>query len=136
MLNRRNFLKVAGISTLAGLGAPAIVDRVISGKGDGEVFASGGAAGHHEAEPTESHGEGQVESHKEENIGTRYGMFIYTRKFHANPGLGDKCVDACHKMHNVPQFPKGDKNEIKWIWLTNHENAFTEHSQQFNLQPL
>ena len=28
---RREFLKIAGISTLAGLGAPAVVDRMVSG---------------------------------------------------------------------------------------------------------
>ena len=28
---RREFLKIAGISTLAGLGAPAVVDRIVSG---------------------------------------------------------------------------------------------------------
>ena len=28
---RREFLKIAGISTLAGLGAPAVVDRLVSG---------------------------------------------------------------------------------------------------------
>ncbi|MDH4316904.1 MAG: 4Fe-4S dicluster domain-containing protein [Desulfobulbaceae bacterium] len=125
--NRRNFLKVAGISTLAGLGAPAIVDRVISGKAGADVFASGGNGGHHEAEaPT--HNE---PAHKEEKSGTRYGLVIDTRKFHANPELGEKCVHACNQMHNIPQFPEGSKNEIKWIWLTNYENAFPEHSQQF-----
>ena len=29
--NRRNFLKVAGISTLAGLGGTAVVDRLVGG---------------------------------------------------------------------------------------------------------
>ena len=30
-------------------------------------------------------------------------------------GAAQRCVDACHRVHNVPAFPTA-KDEIKWIW--------------------
>ena len=47
--NRRNFLKVAGISTLAGLGGTAVVDRLVAGSSIAHASAS---AGHGTEEPT------------------------------------------------------------------------------------
>ena len=48
------------------------------------------------------------------------------------PGRCDKgctdCVDACHKMHNVPNHENKD-HEIKWIWETKFHNAFPEYGE-------
>ena len=129
---RREFLKIAGISTLAGIGAPAVVDRLVTGsfplaaKAAREV--THGDSPDKEASTTD-HGETTVPT------GKRYGMVIDVRKFIENPGLADKCSKACHTVHNVPQF--ADKtDEIKWIWLTNYENAFTEHSHYYKDEEL
>ncbi len=125
---RREFLKIAGISTLAGLGAPAVVDRFVSGSSplmaraamEVETGGHGGsekeAAGRHEKEEVKS--------------GTRWGMVIDIKKFIDDPAMGDECVKACHSVHNVPSFSR-KKDEIKWIWKTGYANAFTEHSHYY-----
>jgi len=118
---RREFLKIAGISTLAGIGAPTVVNQFLRGAEAGQAMAAAQgetrAGGAHGAEETRK-------------TGKRWGMVIDTRKFRANPGLSERCVQACHRVHNVPSFPD-KKDEIKWIWLTGYENAFTEQSQQY-----
>ncbi|MFZ5797390.1 MAG: 4Fe-4S dicluster domain-containing protein [Desulfobulbus sp.] len=122
---RREFLKIAGISTLAGLGAPAVVDRLVSGvsplaaRAAVEVQPGGHGA---ESQAPAEHGAEVVPT------GKQYGMVIDVRKFIAQPGLADECIKACNVSHNIPQFPD-PKDEIKWIWLTGHENAFPDNSQ-------
>ena len=104
---RRNFLKAAGISTLAGLGAGTGLGRFMEGFGVGEA---------HAASPAKS---------EAATTGKRWGMLIDVRKFQEDPGLGDKVVRACHREHNVPDFPD-KKDQIKWIWMTGFERAFPE----------
>lgn len=117
---RRNFLKVAGISTLAGLGAATGVGRLIGGaesamaaaeEAQTNAPAQGGAAGQNAA-----CGDACV---------NRYGMLIDARKFREDPTLGERVVLACHREHNVPNIPV-KKDEIKWIWMTHYDNAFPE----------
>ncbi len=126
---RREFLKIAGISTLAGLGAPAVVDRLVSGssplaaRAAREVSGHGESAGH--KAPASGHG-----AEKPAKTGKRYGMLIDLPKFYDNPALAEKCIKACHHAHNVPNFPD-KKDEIKWIWLTGYENAFPTHSHDY-----
>ncbi len=129
---RREFLKVAGISTVAGLGAPAVVNHLVSGGSPLDAMAARkidpdahGAVNEHKV-ANDEHGSG----HEEVKTGKRFGMVIDLPKFQKNPGLGEKCVKACHTVHNVPSFPD-KKDEIKWIWLTEYENGFTEHSQLY-----
>ncbi|MCL7486925.1 MAG: 4Fe-4S dicluster domain-containing protein [Desulfobulbaceae bacterium] len=121
---RREFLKIAGISTLAGLGAPAVVDRLITGsyplaaRAAREVTPGEGAG---DQASTAGHGSDTVPS------GTRYGMVIDVRKFNENPAMAEACIKACHSVHNVPDLAEKN-NEIKWIWLTGYGNAFPDHS--------
>lgn len=112
---RRNFLKVAGISTLAGLGATTGLGRLFEG-----------------AKPALA--DNATPAHAADNSGVkakRYGMLIDARKFREDATLGEKVVRACHQVHNVPEFPE-KRDEIKWIWMTHFENAFPE---QPNLYP-
>lgn len=111
--NRRNFLKVAGISTLAGLGGTAVVERLVSGAGVAQAAAEAG------------HGAGQTKAGA-----IRYGLIVDIKKFYQDPGLGEKAVTACHQVHNVPQFPE-KRDEIKWIWMTKFENAFPERPNAY-----
>jgi len=117
--NRRNFLKVAGISTLAGLGGTAVVDRLVAGVNVAHASTEGGHGAEHAAAPA-AHGAPTDPS------ANRYGLVIDLKKFHEDPSLGEKAVNACIKTHNIPQFPD-KKDEIKWIWMTNFENAFPEN---------
>jgi len=124
---RREFLKIAGISTLAGLGAPAVVDRLVTGSFPlaaraAQEVTHGGNTGNQAAGA--GHGKETVPT------GKRYGMVIDVRKFIANPGMADECTRACHAVHNVPAFAD-PKDEIKWIWLTGYENAFPDHSSYY-----
>lgn len=113
---RRKFLKIAGLGAIAGVTAPMAFNSLLKG----EAFASGGH-GHEEAE---SHGSGHGKAVPK---GKQYGLVIDVQKFADQPGLGQKCVHACHSIHNVPDFGN-KKDEIKWIWIEKYENAFPEHS--------
>ena len=117
--NRRNFLKVAGISTLAGLGGTAVVDRLVAGVNVAHASTEGGHGAEHAAAPA-AHG-----APADPNA-NRYGLVIDLKKFQEDPSLGEKIVNACIKTHNIPEFPD-KKDEIKWVWMTNYENAFPEN---------
>ncbi|MDX9835747.1 MAG: 4Fe-4S dicluster domain-containing protein [Desulfobulbus sp.] len=117
---RRDFLKVAGISTLAGLGGTAVIDRLVNASNIAHAAVTGqevaGGTSSPAAQPATS--------------GIRYGMLVDVRKFREDPSLGKKVVDACHLVHNVPTFPD-KKDEIKWIWMTHFDNAFPENSSVY-----
>ena len=129
---RREFLKIAGISTLAGLGAPAVVDRMVSG-----TFPLAAKAAQEVAHEGKANDQAASEVHGEKTVptGKRYGMVIDVRKFIENPGMADACTNACHTVHNVPNFAD-KKDEIKWIWLTGYGNAFPDHSHYYKDEEL
>lgn len=125
---RREFLKIAGISTIAGLGAPAVVDSLITGS-----FPTAARAAREVAE--ESHAATPEHESMPAKTGKRYGMVIDTRQFFENHAMAEECIKACHHAHNVPHFPD-KKDEIKWIWLTGYENAFPEHSNYYRSEDI
>ncbi len=120
--NRRNFLKVAGITTLAGLGGSTVIDRLVTGAN----VAHAATEGEHAAP---AHG-----LHTDPNA-KRYGMVIDVKKFQQDPSLGEKIVKACIEAHNIPDVNKmpDKKDEIKWIWMTHYENAFPEDPNKYDL---
>ncbi len=129
---RREFLKIAGISTLAGLGAPAVVDRLVTGSYPRTADAAREVThGNDAGKQSDADGHGK----KAAPTGKRYGMVIDVRKFIENPGMADACTKACHSVHNVPDFPSM-KDEIKWIWLTGYNNAFPDHSHYYKDEEL
>jgi Fe-S-cluster-containing dehydrogenase component len=101
---RRKFLKLAGLSAVAGLAAPAATNLLFKG----------------EVQAASKHAE-EVAS------GVQYGMVIDVNKFGRYPELAQRCVSACHNLHNVPDFGNA-KDEIKWIWPEKYAHAFPEHS--------
>ena len=120
---RRKFLKIAGVTALAGISAPAVI-KLTSSPALASSEEHGEAAGHTapaEAHTAEGHGVEQAPS------GLRLGMLIDMRKLYGRPDLMDKAVAACHKVHNVPHI-EGKKSEIKWLWHAPFENVFPEHS--------
>ncbi len=99
-IDRRKFI------TIAGLTAASAVSRKLFGQ---------------------SLSEDTVEVAKgipEENAlrGNRWAMAIDVRKCMEHEEC-TKCADACHLVHNVPKFDN-PKDEIKWIWKEDFENAF------------
>lgn len=110
--DRRDFLKIAGLSAIAGIAAPTAFNMLLRG----DVHA---AEGHGAADPHAS---------AAGKTGKRWGMLIDVKKFAENPGLAERCITACHTIHNVPDFGN-KKDEIKWLWIEKYANTFPEHSQ-------
>lgn len=115
---RRKFLKIAGATVVAGIGAPAVIKLSSTA-----AFASSD----HQVAP--AHQSGVKEGHSEEEApqGVRLGMLIDLRRFNEQPGLADGAVRACIEAHNIPEF-SDKKREVKWIWEAPFENVFTDHS--------
>jgi molybdopterin-containing oxidoreductase family iron-sulfur binding subunit len=102
-VDRREFLKIAGLSTLMGFG----------GKAAFELLAPGVLEAR-EALPLME--------------GKRWAMAIDVRKL--NDDIMDKCVEACHRVHNVPNFGN-PKEEVKWIWKEDYEHSFPGQHHAF-----
>jgi molybdopterin-containing oxidoreductase family iron-sulfur binding subunit len=103
--NRRDFLKLAGLTALGTAGAASLRPTT----------ARASAGGGHEEQAAD---------------GVRLAMVIDLRKFAKNDELVSRCVEACHTTHNVPVFDDDPKNEIKWIWSEEFETSF--HEQEFH----
>lgn len=111
-VKRRKFLKIAGLSAIAGVGAPSALNMLL--KGDAQASSQG-------AEPAPGAHGAVIKS------GKRYGLVIDVKQFAENHGLAEKCVEACNSTHNIPQFPN-KKDIIEWVWSEKYENAFPSHS--------
>jgi molybdopterin-containing oxidoreductase family iron-sulfur binding subunit len=96
-MDRRNFLKVAGLSTLMAAGGKAAVD----------VLAPGDLEASMKSTPLTK--------------GKRWAMVIDMR--YMDDEIMDACVAACHREHNVPDVGN-TKDEIKWIWKEQYEHIF------------
>jgi len=116
-VNRRKFLKIAGISTLGVAAKPATdalafnpkewLDEKLGGFTPSEIML------HFGHKP-----EGSVAG--EALTGTRWAMVVNVRSL--DEEIAEACMDACHKVHNVPHI-ENPKHEIKWLWDEHYENA-------------
>jgi Fe-S-cluster-containing dehydrogenase component len=101
--SRRSFLKLAGISAL-GLGAGTILDSLAANQ-----------------QPKTSRNPKAL-------VGKRWAMVVdLTRKC---PDKCKDCIDACHLVHNVPDFGN-PKDEVKWIWNEPFEHAFPGQQHEY-----
>jgi len=109
-VDRREFLKIAGMAALFGLGGKAAVD----------IFAPGELEASMESIPLTQ--------------GKRWAMVIDIRKCldkQAQEKNGCKaCIDACHRVHNVPDWGN-PKHAIKWIWQESFEHSFPNQPNPF-----
>lgn len=101
-LNRRRFLKIVGLIT-SGLAIKSA--SVLSKVGLTEAQAAGWWTG------------------------KKWAMVIDTKAF-LEKGGSKAAVEACNRVHNVPNFGN-PKDEIKWIWEDTHEAAFPEYEHEF-----
>lgn len=102
-IERREFLKLAGLSALLGLGGTAI---------------AGGAK--------------QLAEYKndpKELKGTRWGLVIDMDKF-KNDADVQKMSEICHRIHNVPTI-NNPMREVKWIWTEQFPNVFPELEDKY-----
>jgi len=112
-MDRREFIRISGLAALLGLG----------GKGAFELLRPGQVEAALEAEPKALSGK-------------RWAMVVNMPKL--DEATAQKCIAACHRVHNVPDFnnPVDPKNkldpevahryEVKWIWTDHYHNAFVE----------
>jgi len=106
-INRRQFLKMAGISTIAGLGGISAV----------------GTLSRNWLEAS------QVTKDPKALIGKRWAMVIDIKK-KMDEATMKRCIDVCHQIHNVPDIGR-PKEEIKWIWKEIFEHAFPGQEHEY-----
>jgi molybdopterin-containing oxidoreductase family iron-sulfur binding subunit len=106
-MNRRNFLKIAGLSTILGMGGASAVHGLKK-----QVEAS------------------QVMPNPEALKAKRWAMVVDMSRFKTGEDY-QRCVDACHHAHNVPTITDNPKHEIKWIWKETYEHAFPGNEDEY-----
>lgn len=103
-VSRREFLKIAGLSTLLGMGGKAAID----------ILAPGELEARSDMLPLTE--------------GERWAMVIDMNKM--NETAMDKAIEACHLEHNVPNI--GNKAEaIFWIWEEDYEHTFPGQEHEY-----
>jgi molybdopterin-containing oxidoreductase family iron-sulfur binding subunit len=106
-MRRRDFLKLAGVSALAGLGGAVLVGEL----GKGLLEAA------------------QTTPKPDALKGKRWSMAIDMSRLKSGQDIR-RVTSACHRIHNVPDFDN-PKHEIKWIWTETFEHAFPGQNHQF-----
>ena len=114
-MDRRKFLKIAGISSILGLGATAA-------SATHNLWVKG-------------LGPEEVDKNKEALLAKRWAMVVDMSKFKTEDDY-KKTIDACHQVHNVPDYRNADgsvdkKFEIKWIWTSPYERAFPGQENKY-----
>jgi molybdopterin-containing oxidoreductase family iron-sulfur binding subunit len=104
-MNRRDFLKIGGISSLGAIGGGfpllSVAARVV--------------------EP--AHGPSEA-------VSKQLAMVIDIRKC-LNDQVRRACTEACHREHNVPEIPDPEE-EVKWLWSENYEHVFPDQAHPRN----
>jgi len=103
-VDRRGFLKIAGISALLGLGGKTAID----------FFAPGDLEASMDAVPLSE--------------GNRWAMVIDMQKM--DEEIMDKCIEACHSEHNVPDLGN-PKDEVKWLFKEEYEHTFPGQKHEY-----
>jgi molybdopterin-containing oxidoreductase family iron-sulfur binding subunit len=116
-VNRRKFLKIAGVSVLAFGAKPATdalaitpmewLDKQLEGFSVPEFLM------HFAQKPA---GSVPAESLK----ATRWAMAVNVRML--DEEIAEACAEVCHRIHNVPHI-KNPKREIKWLWHDEYEHV-------------
>ena len=105
-INRRDFLKIAGLSTIVGLGGMSTAIGLRK-----NVEAS------------------QIMRDPEALTAKRWAMVVNMSKFKDIENI-KKIAAACHREHNVPTV-ENKKHEIKWLWPEKFEHAFPEQEDEY-----
>jgi len=110
-IDRRQFLKLAGLSAAAAVGGPVAANILMRSQlqAADETPAPGALTAR------------------------RWGMVVDMSKFTSEADI-QRCVAACDKAHNVPHIPT--KQDIKWIWEEKFGNAFPDHEQVYLAESL
>ncbi len=106
-INRRDFLKLAGLSTLLGVTGASVIDEVLKTRAEA------------------SH----VVLDEKALMAKRWAMVVDTSKFKTDEDY-KKVIHACHSIHNVPDIGNA-KDEIKWIWTDTYEHTFPGQENEY-----
>jgi molybdopterin-containing oxidoreductase family iron-sulfur binding subunit len=105
IISRKKFLQAAGLS-LAAIGSKELADLFA-----GELVAPG------DAEPS---------------VSLRWAMAVDLAKCFGQ-GDCDKCIQACHKSHNVPEIP-AQAHDVRWVWKASFDHVFPSQQNEYVLQ--
>jgi molybdopterin-containing oxidoreductase family iron-sulfur binding subunit len=115
-VDRRKFLKIAGLSTL-GVAAKPAADVLASEK---QGFTIPERLFHLLKKPL-----GATAS--EALSAKRWAMVVDVKQL--DEEIAQACRETCHKVHNVPHI-ENPKHEIKWIWEEHYENTFPDQQHE------
>jgi len=62
----------------------------------------------------------------------RWAMVVDAQKCLRDQGC-TKCIQACHRAHNVPQF-REPNHQIVWIWKERFERAFASQQSEYTAE--
>jgi len=103
-IDRRKFLKIAGVSAIMG----------VSGKAAFELLAPGTVDASVKDMPLTQ--------------ANKWGMVVDMHKM--TDDILKSCQDACHGIHNIPDW--GDPRiEVKWNWSDTYEHTFPEQGHEY-----
>jgi Fe-S-cluster-containing dehydrogenase component len=103
-MDRREFLKTAGLFASLGLG----------GKAAWALLAPGAVEASLNAVPLTQ--------------GKKWGLVVDMTRM--SEEIMDLCIEACHRIHNVPDHGN-PKEEIKWIWKETYEHTFPGQQHEY-----
>ena len=105
-MDRREFLKITGISSILGIGG---------------ISVAGGLRNLVEAQQVMPSPEGLKAKH--------WAMVVDISQFKTDEDY-QVCIDACNHVHNVPSIAN-KKQEVKWLWTDTFEHAFPGQENEF-----
>ena len=103
-INRREFLKIAGLSTIMGFGGKSAFDLLAPGDLNASLIDVPLTAG------------------------KKWGMAVDMTRL--DEEIMEKCIEACHRTHNVPNHGN-PKEEIKWVWKETYEHSFPGQEHEY-----
>jgi Fe-S-cluster-containing dehydrogenase component len=114
-MDRRQFLKVAGISSILSFGASVA-------NATHPIWVNDLSAD-------------QVSPNPDALKAKRWAMVVDMSKFKTDEEIR-KTITACNRTHNIPDWRKPDGSvdtghEIKWIWETSYEHAFPGQENKY-----
>lgn len=106
-ISRREFLKIAGLSTLGGVGGVSIINRLHKSAIEAAEFIPAPDA----------------------LVAKRWAMVVDVSKFKTEDDY-KRVINACHSIHNVPDI-ENPKHEVKWIWTDTFKHTFPGQEHKY-----
>lgn len=106
-MDRREFLKIAGISTVLGIGGVSVFNKLQDNTLEAAQFAPS----------------------PQSLTAKRWGFVVDMSKIKTKEDI-KKITEACHSIHNVPAFDN-TKDEVKWIWEDTYGHVFPGQEDEY-----